>query len=322
MILTIDTGTTNTRINLFNEYKLQSTVKVGTGVRDTAAEGDNSKLKAAIKKGIFDILNTNNLLEKDIEIILASGMIGSELGLVNIPHVLAPIRLEQLSKYAQKVAISDITDIPFLFIPGVKNNCDYSDISLLNDMDIMRGEETEFFGICKLKSISDSTITVLPGSHTKIVVSDDKGNILSCHTTLSGELISCISTNTILKGSLPADLLNPINDEYLKKGYLYSREHGLNKALFKVRIMKNFLEITDSQLTSFFVGIVLRNDIDLICKLAQNSTIIIGGSNPLKTAFAILISFAAENQIIILNDEETSLSTSVGAIEIYKSFIL
>ena len=55
--ITIDTGTTNTRVFLFNENNEPvSSAKSEIGVRITAIDGNNDRLKAAIKGCLEDVL--------------------------------------------------------------------------------------------------------------------------------------------------------------------------------------------------------------------------------------------------------------------------
>ena len=71
--ITIDGGTTNTRVSLVKDYEIIGTVKISLGARS----GIDSKepLKNAIKDGIEKLLSDNDLSENDITRILAAGMI-------------------------------------------------------------------------------------------------------------------------------------------------------------------------------------------------------------------------------------------------------
>ena len=60
------------------------------------------------------------------------------------------------------ITIKEISDIPFVFMRGVK-----TDDEDIDGFDMMRGEETELMGIKKKKY--GECIYVLPGSHSKII---------------------------------------------------------------------------------------------------------------------------------------------------------
>ena len=107
--ITIDTGTTNTRVYLFNEkYEAVASAKSEIGVRITAIDGNNNRLKAAIKGCLEDVLKQADITYDDVKQVAASGMITSNVGLTEIPHVVAPASAEDLAKAAKSVLIEDV----------------------------------------------------------------------------------------------------------------------------------------------------------------------------------------------------------------------
>ena len=93
--ITIDTGTTNTRVFLFNENNEPvSSAKSEIGVRITAIDGNNDRLKAAIKGCLEDVLKQAGVTYENVKRVVASGMITSNVGLTEIPHVVAPASAE------------------------------------------------------------------------------------------------------------------------------------------------------------------------------------------------------------------------------------
>lgn len=318
MYILIDSGTTNTRVALINGKKIIQKIKINAGARDTAVTGSTDKLKGELKNAFSRILKENSLKAGDIKRVIASGMIVSEAGLCLIPHVTAPATAKKLKENAKTVVLSEITELPITFIPGVKNNCNYSDISDISDMDVMRGEETEALGIFALSEITEPMLAVLPGSHTKTVNISERGEIISCRTTLGGEMIKAISENTILKGSFGENLPQEFSEEYLFSGYEFAKKYGLNSALFKVRLLKMFLNVSDVQAYSFFTGAVLESDIRMIKDDADKNSakIAVGGSNPLKSVFFALIKKYVNQNVIKLSDELCELCTFAGGIYI------
>lgn len=57
--ITIDTGTTNTRVRYVEDNKILASYKDGTGVKDTAIIGSLDKLKNSMKKGIDECLESS-----------------------------------------------------------------------------------------------------------------------------------------------------------------------------------------------------------------------------------------------------------------------
>ena len=157
---------------------------------------------------------------------------------------------------------------------------------------------------------------VLPGSHSKLIRIDKRGKIISFSTMLTGEMILSLSQNTILKDAVDLSV-SEYDEEMLFEGYRFAKAEGLNKALFKVRILKNRFGRTACQVSSFFMGAVLADEID--CILSQKvCSIAIGGRSQIKTATASLLRRICEKEIIVIPDEAVEASTSAGIIAIYE----
>lgn len=305
--ITLDGGTTNTRLQLIKEYQMIDTVRLSIGARNSI---DNRPiLSEAIKKGITDLLDRNHTAEQEILKILASGMITSEFGLYQIPHVEAPAGKRKLHDNMQEVYLPHISPIPFVFIPGVKINS-----PLLSDTDMMRGEETELYGLT-LEPAADCAY-ILPGSHSKIIYTDAACRIHSFKTMLTGEMIAALSQNTILKDAV--DLKSDtFTEEMLLSGYEYCKAFGINEALFKVRILKNLFDRSPRDVYSFFMGIVLCGEITSILNNAP-SKIVIGGRHQIKQAMQFLLSKLSNVSVETISDAEVLGATSKGAIAIYE----
>lgn len=317
MFLTIDTGTTNTRIYLTDGKTVTDCIKISAGAGDTAKTGSNRYLKDSIRNGILELLRANKLSEHNIEAIYASGMITSELGLYEVPHISAPVTQNDLRNHAKTVLIDDVVSVPITFIPGVKNNTHFQNLANLNHMDMMRGEETELFGLMHLLKCTPPLTVILPGSHTKFVTVGNDGEILSCHTTLGGEMLAAISEKTILNSSLPHPLVSEISPEYLTAGFMYSRKHGISSAAFRVRLLHKFMELTENERANFFVGAMLAPDIQALEEIALETKILVGGSEPLKSIFVHLAKNGTGREVFAAKDEMVRSSTVFGVMEIF-----
>ena len=307
--ITIDGGTTNTRINLVSDFVIKDTLKFNIG----AAAGLENKelLKNTIKAGIAEILKKNNLQEKDIKRILASGMITSEGGLCNLEHLKAPCGICELANGLYETKFENISEIPFVFARGVKTLGEN-----FSDIDMMRGEETELMGLGE--TIEKDSLYVLPGSHSKLVYTDEKGRIYKFTTELTGELISAISKNTILKGSIdlkPYDL----NEEFLELGYTYTKENGINAALFKVRILDKLLNNKAEDVFSFFIGTILTHEIENIIK-SDARKVVICGKHELREPTALLVKKHSDKKVVTVSDEVSANASTYGIIRIYEHF--
>lgn len=303
--ITVDGGTTNTRVCLVSNGAALGVKKINLGAR---ASIDNKTAQAqALKEAITALLSEHKMSECDISAILASGMITSEFGLCKLDHVIAPAGIKELRDTVHRVVMSDISTIPFVFIRGVKLAGDN-----LCECDMMRGEETELIGLGALPE----SVYILPGSHSKIVYTDKDGRIERFFTMLTGEMIAALSSGTILKDAVDLSV-NETDVDYLLRGYRYATDEGLNEALFKVRILKNVFGASKEEIYSFFLGAVLSGEINKILKLAPRR-IIVGGREQLKLALCSILSSTSDCEIIPVSAGDVDSSVSRGAIAIYE----
>lgn len=304
--ITIDGGTTSTRVSFLKNREILDTIRVNIGAR--AAIGEREKYIMAIKSAIDEIILRNNA--DNIERILASGMITSEFGLCSLQHINAPAGINELHNSMYETIINEISDISFVFMRGVK--IDSKDIS---EIDMMRGEETELMGI--MNEDYGKCVYVLPGSHSKIIKTDEQGNIVSFSTMLTGEMIAALSQGTILKDAVDLSV-DKTDKEYLLKGYDYAKSAGINKALFKVRILKNQFNCSKEQIYSFFMGAILCDEISSIIK-EEVETVVIGGREQIKKAMVLILKEKINKNIIELDEKTVDNSTSIGMIKIYEN---
>lgn len=304
----IDGGTTNTRLALITDGSVVDILRLSSNV--TLGLESHEALVKAIEDGVNQLLRQHPVT---VTCILVSGMLTCEFGLYPVPHILAPAGIEELSKHLQKTTIANI---PAYFIPGVKQVADS-----LENCDMMRGEETELVGLIHhlpSKWQQDSVI-VLPGSHSKIIHTDEFGRISHFTTTLTGEMAAALSQNTILKDAVVFNS-SRIQGEYLLNGYKYAKEKGLNAALFKVRILKNVFKADDAQIYSFFLGIILQSEADLLLHIPQKR-IIISGQKALKEGMTILLGALCDKEIMCVPEEVVNIATFTGMVDIYQKAV-
>lgn len=321
-IILIDSGTTNSRIRLtrINSNEIIDSIKLNIGVRNTAIEGNNTILKNGLKEGLLKIINRNNLTSQEIEYIIASGMITSNLGIYEVPHIKGPASIKDFASNSVVYKSEEFLNIPIIFIPGMENSVeDENDIIFnINDYDIMRGEEVETIGLLEQINVKGKGIMILPGSHTKYIFVDENKKLLSCLSTLGGETLLSIQKETILSKSLKKDLICTIQKDMLKKGYDAAREYGVTRGLYHVRLLDKFSELDSNYLANYYTGVIIHDDIKSLLKSLNNKEdidwVIIGGSDPLKNVFYYLIKhLELDWNIIKANDEQVEYSTVIGS---------
>lgn len=290
--ITIDTGTSNTRTYLWDgNRELIASAKSEVGVHVTAMEGHNGTLKAAIRDCLAQLLEQGGIGFDAVSQVLASGMITSNVGLCEIPHVYAPAGREELAAGSVLREIKDVCPLPIRFIPGVKNPQPNVDAENFEAMDMMRGEEVETLAILNSFPKDTPYLLVLPGSHTKFVSVDASGKITGCLTTITGELLDCMTNHTVIADAVGRQFVSEENydRDMVLKGFDTASRTGLGRAAFSARILNTFAEKDKQKLANYLLGAALSSDVQSIrnsaaLKAEPTANVIVSGKNPLRRA--------------------------------------
>lgn len=268
MYAIIDSGTTNTRIYIMDdEHQVITSGSKKVGVRDTSITGSRDKLKNGVSSLFFEILEENGIDEKQVKFAIASGMITSEIGLIEIPHLIAPIGLKELSESIEKIEDENVLPIsrPLYFIRGIKNNFPTdARVHDLRSIDFMRGEEVQWVGAIKMKNISEPCNVVTLSSHTKIMHINSEQQVDHMITTLSGQFFEAITSSTNIGKSV-----RPLNNE---QDNIYSQKEiievamscvekaGLGRTLLMPRFMETLLDTNSKERILFLSAAIAADD--------------------------------------------------------------
>ncbi|HEY4072598.1 MAG TPA: 2-dehydro-3-deoxygalactonokinase [Herbaspirillum sp.] len=324
-IVTIDAGTTNTRSSLWQHGKLIAQSQIEVGVRDTAINGNNHALKQAVRDTILGALTKAGVNAADVGLALASGMISSSMGLIEVPHLTAPAGLAQLAQGMLPIDMPEVFSQPLWIIPGVRNPAEPVGMHNHEAMDMMRGEETEAMGLLARLDLAQAgrTMLIMPGSHTKMVSINEQSRIAGCATTLAGELLQVITQGTLISQSLGADFAHVFSPEMVLAGAQAAQRTGLARACFSVRTLAQFTDVQRDERANFLLGAVLSGDVltlknSTAIQMRPDTPIVIAGKPMLRQSLALLIQ---ENGLfygncIIVNDAQQADLAGFGAIAI------
>jgi 2-dehydro-3-deoxygalactonokinase len=206
-IATIDCGTTNSRVYIVDENgKVLTRASQKVGVRDTAISGSNQVLKDGLREVFDRALQEAGLNVTDIRCILSSGMITSELGLIEIPHIWAPCSISNLAASLTRVDDLDVfpPSIPVYFVRGIKNTFDPGTIDMqgVGALDFMRGEEAQVAGLLDNRDMELPAIVTVLSSHTKFIPIDREQRIPGSVTTISGQVYEAVLKETFVGKSV------------------------------------------------------------------------------------------------------------------------
>ncbi|MES2743604.1 MAG: 2-dehydro-3-deoxygalactonokinase [Pseudomonadota bacterium] len=322
-IVTIDAGTTNTRSTLWQDGTPLARAQVESGVRDTAIDGHNYALKQAVRDTICGCLTQAGIGADAVGLALASGMITSALGLLEVPHLPAPAGLDALAQGMVRVSMPEVFAQPLWLIPGVRNQVGQVGLHNVEAMDMMRGEETETIGLLARLPLEGAAMLILPGSHTKLVSVDKAGRIVGCATSLAGELLQVITQHTLISQTLEAGFAEELVPEMVLAGAAAAQRTGLARACFCVRTLGQFTAVERNARANFLLGAVLSGDLLALknssaIQMRPDTPIVITGKPMLRQALSLLIEengFFYGKRLVVSDEQQADLA-GAGAIAI------
>jgi 2-dehydro-3-deoxygalactonokinase len=177
--------------------------------------------------------------------VVASGMIGSRQGWLEVPYVPCPATAAQIAARLTSVQASDGARIHI--VPGLSCR------NAQGVPDVMRGEETQLLGTI---DSGGGALWVLPGTHSKWVRS--AGNRIEGFATyMTGELYALLRAHSILGRLLPA--APPDDPAAFQRGVRYglNADADLPRKLFSVRSLGLFGEVPAGGLADYLSGLLL-----------------------------------------------------------------
>lgn len=205
--------------------------------------------------------------------VYAAGMVGSNIGWTDAGYVDCPADMQAL---AGRLVPARIGDLPLLIVPGLACMREADGAP-----DIMRGEETELFGLLAGDRLGDAPVAALPGTHTKWVRLRD-GRVHDFMTAMSGEIHDRLSA----AGLLASVVEGPGHDGPAFETGVRSaaaRTLGLSALLFGVRarVIRGLLERADASayLRGLLIGSEIADALTLFPEL-RTATVPLVGSAP------------------------------------------
>lgn len=313
-IATIDGGTTNTRVLIWQDGAIKSEAKTSVGVRNTAIDGSNAKLVAAVRSLLSEAVRGAGIALSDISLILAAGMLTSNVGLIEIPHVAAPVTVKELAGSMVCAEMNAIADKPIWFVPGVKNLApEAMTIANRAAMDMMRGEEAQSVGMLGFARSGKKTVFVFPGSHHKFVLIDEKQSIRGCLTTLAGEALNSLTFDTVLADTLARSFALEFDEKSFLMGVEDALSQGFLHAAFMTRILGVNYGFTPSMAQNYVLGIILADELKALktCSLfggLEDAVFVLTGKSVMQKAYACLFKREQWDCAVLSEKEQEGLS--------------
>jgi 2-dehydro-3-deoxygalactonokinase len=187
----------------------------------------------------------------DAPAIYACGMVGSNVGWEEVGYAECPVGVDDLAANLHPTTIAGRT---MHIVPGLacRRAADGAP-------DIMRGEETELFGLMRSGRLPRDGVVALPGTHSKWVRLVD-GNVMEFMTSMSGEIFDRLTAAGMLSSVVTAPA--SVGDAFTAGVHAGAEGAlGLGTQLFGVRaqVMRNDLARHDA--ASYLRGLLIGAEI-------------------------------------------------------------
>jgi 2-dehydro-3-deoxygalactonokinase len=239
---------------------------------------------------VFDQLLGSWIKEHGSIPVIASGMIGSRQGWMEVPYLDCPTGTEQLARNLTYLTInSKIISNPLsmAIVPGIQ-------IFENGIPDVMRGEETQVAGLVWSKH--KVGLCILPGTHSKWVFIN-KGMIENFTTFMTGEIFALMAKHSIINRLMDGKSFNR-DDFIIGCKQSLNSSYGFLKETFSARTMGLFEKVKPKGIHSYLSGIIIGNEIkdgiNIYYKNLRNKeeTIILNGEKSLCNLYKIAFEIA------------------------------
>ena len=179
--------------------------------------------------------------------IMASGMITSRQGWVELPYVACPANLKSIAAAIHSHTSEQGRKV--FFVPGISYR------SPDGIPDVIRGEESQVLGA----SQGGTEHFVTPGTHSKWI-DVESGKIQSFSTYMTGEVFALLKNHSILGRLMTGETNNPAAFERGVRTSLKDPAGFLHR-IFSTRTLTLFNEMPTEHLSSYLSGQVIGTEI-------------------------------------------------------------
>ncbi|MGB9095377.1 2-dehydro-3-deoxygalactonokinase [Erwinia sp.] len=232
--IAIDWGSTNLRAWYYREGRCQE---------DRRSESGITRLNGRTPAEVFATV-TEGWPVAELPVVMA-GMVGSNAGWLSVPYLACPVALNDIASRLTKVA-----GLAWI-VPGLS-------MDTRDNVNVMRGEETQLLGAAKLKPASHY---VMPGTHCKWVREED-GKIVDFRTVMTGELHHVLLNHTLVGTGLPEQ--KPDAEAFRQGLETGANDRSILSRLFEVRAAHVLGARPRDSVSDYLSGLLIGHEVALM----------------------------------------------------------
>ena len=280
--IAIDWGSTNLRAWLYQGDDCLESRQSEAGVTRL-----NGKSPQAVLAEV-----THGWRDENTPVVMA-GMVGSNVGWKIAPYLPVPAHFSAIGE--QLTAVGDNIWI----IPGL---C----VSRDDNHNVMRGEETQLLGA---RSLSPSSVYVMPGTHCKWVQADAE-QIHDFRTVMTGELHHLLLSHSLVGTGLPEQTASP-------EAFSAGLARGLASAsilpqLFEVRAAHVLGSLPREQVSEFLSGLLIGAEVASMAERFDERRVTIVSGSALASRYQQALEAIGRKAVVVSGD--TAFQTGIRSI--------
>jgi len=280
--IAIDWGSTNLRAWLYQGDECLESRRSEAGVTRL-----NGKSPQAV---LADV--THGWRDEKTPVVMA-GMVGSNVGWKIAPYLPVPAHFSAIGQ--QLTTVGDNIWI----VPGL---C----VSRDDNHNVMRGEETQLLGA---RSLSPSSVYVMPGTHCKWVHADAE-QIHDFRTVMTGELHHVLLSHSLVGAGLPDQTSSP-------EAFSAGLDRGLAAAnilpqLFEVRAAHVLGSLPREQVSEFLSGLLIGAEVVSMAERFDERRVTVISGSALASRYQQALEAIGREAVIVSGD--TAFQTGIRSI--------
>lgn len=252
-----------------HEQKVASRTPEGVGEPAEVMQDRQAFYRSVLKKQISALSGKVSISTDGIPLII-SGMASSSIGMTEIPYASMPFPLDGSGVVTRRLPAEEDFLHEILIISGVQNQ-----------LDVMRGEETEMLGLADLaEDTAGDPVFIFPGTHSKHLYVRG-GAMTDFETFMTGELFHLMRHHSVLKDSVEEADSNDLERSLLnafRQGVGRSGTSGLLQGLFSVRVNQLFGNLDRKQNFYYLSGLLIGSELRELIKKKPPHLVLCCGS--------------------------------------------